>query len=167
MEKLWEDKLHKDFWHRLLNQRVDSWLEDPTYLRSLRHDWEGMSRIHKRYAPILEERGLDLMQMVMRASVPPNLQHMDEEDEQKMQTIPVNPSCIAENLRDDMPLFSFSRAADWCPTDVLEVILSFARLEDESPTPSEPDCTQPEYDEQGHYGHFGVAVNDPTFSPLI
>ena len=166
MESAWKNEAHQRFWDTLLNQRVDGIIKDKEYLRSLRNNWEAMTRIHKHLGPTMEARGLDLMSLVMRASVPPSLDHLDEEDEEKMASLSVNPYSPRKKIREDMPVFRFTNAADWCPRDVLEVILSFARLADPSPPPSEPDCN-PEYDSQGNYGHFGVEILEPTFSPLV
>jgi len=166
MENAWRERAHERFWERLVNQSVDDMISNQKYLRSLRNDWEAMTNIHKTLGQCLKSRGIDLMSLIMKASVPANLALMDEEDDEKMQSLSVNPYLPREILREDMPVYWYTESADWCPKDVLEVILAFARLKDPSPPCSEPDCS-PQYDSNGDYGHFGVEMIEPTFSPCV
>ena len=81
MEAAWGDTPHARFWIRLLNENVDSLINDPEkiLLRHMRHDHQMVRDYQKRFGCIFEERGLNLYELIARACG----EIWDNEDEEK------------------------------------------------------------------------------------
>ena len=81
MEAAWGDTPHARFWIRLLNENVDSLINDPEkiLLRHMRHDHQMVRDYQKRFGCVFEERGLNLYELIARACG----EIWDNEDEEK------------------------------------------------------------------------------------
>jgi hypothetical protein len=60
---MWSDPNKRFLW-RLKNQQLDLILDDPIFLKSLRHDWCRMETLQKRFAHALSAREIDLPDLV-------------------------------------------------------------------------------------------------------
>ena len=81
MQSAWKDTAHAQFWRRLLNEKVDSLVNDPEkiLLRHMRFDHQMVRDYQKRFGTIFKERGLNLYELVARACG----EVWDNEDEEK------------------------------------------------------------------------------------
>ena len=80
MHNVWtDDSPHARFWRKLLNQRFEQLQRSRAELRKLRFDYKQFKWVQKRMGAILEERGLNLFQMVAEAYD----ENWDSEDEEK------------------------------------------------------------------------------------
>ena len=81
MDSVWREGPVKRFWDRLLNENVDRLVTDPEQflLKHMRHDYAMVKDYQKRFGHIFEERGLNLFQLIAKASG----ETWDSEDEEK------------------------------------------------------------------------------------
>ena len=81
MDSVWREGPVKRFWDRLLNENVDRLVTDPEQflLKHMRHDYAMVKDYQKRFGHIFEERGLNLFQLIAKASG----EVWDSEDEEK------------------------------------------------------------------------------------
>ncbi len=82
METVWKNH-HADFLCRLHNRVVDQTINDISYLKFLQSNWERTIGLQKRCGYIFEQRGINLLDLIAKASCIPDVRHMDEEDEEK------------------------------------------------------------------------------------
>jgi hypothetical protein len=63
----WKDtNPHARFMRKLLRQRADVLLNSHEWLQSLRHNWEELKSVEKRFNMVFQERGIDFMEHVIR-----------------------------------------------------------------------------------------------------
>ena len=81
MDSVWREGPVKRFWDRLLNENVDRLVTAPEQflLKHMRHDYAMVKDYQKRFGHIFEERGLNLFQLIAKASG----EVWDSEDEEK------------------------------------------------------------------------------------
>ena len=102
MEAAWaDDGPHAKFWRKLMNQRVDQLVNSQEWLKSLRFRWKELCWWQKRAGPILEERGINLYELVARA----HGECWDAEDDEKN----CAPSVGKEKPRQDALEVDYSR----------------------------------------------------------
>ena len=168
MEKVWRDPV-ADFMYRLHNQRVDQLIPDIKYLQYLRRNYDEFKIVDKHFGYIFEERGINLLDLVVKASCVPNPDQMDEEDEQKMASFDESPGYASpkfENFDSSEP-FKFAPSIpggllDLLPSDLTKLIEIFVgRI---GVGPSEPPTIVPEWDHQGNYGSLPVQPGFPLFA---
>ena len=82
MERVWEDP-HAKFLYRLHNQVVDNTINDISYLKFLQTNWERTISIQKTCGYVFEERGVNLLDLIAKASCIPDPSNMDAEDDEK------------------------------------------------------------------------------------
>ena len=82
METVWKDP-HADFLCRLHNIVVDQTINDIAYLKFLQTNWERTLGLQKTCGYIFEQRGINLLDLIAKASCIPDVLNMDEEDEEK------------------------------------------------------------------------------------
>ena len=81
LQSAWKDTAHAQFWRRLLNEKVDSLVNDPEkiLLRHMGFDHQMVRDYQKRFGTIFTERGLNLYELIARACG----EVWDNEDEEK------------------------------------------------------------------------------------
>ena len=161
MNKVWDDP-KASFFCRLFNSRVDSFISDPSFLRSLRHNWELYGHIMKLMGHIFEERGLCLLDLIMQAGACPDERLRDEEDDEKERTLVK--SRVGWNGRISQKISPCQEARDchFLPLDLVRLITEFARSDEPE---AEPEVLEvvPEW-QDGLYGHVPVSVQFPVFA---
>ena len=87
MTNVW-DKLSpaQAFMIRLRAERIDGFLADKSFLKSLRLNWPEVQRLSAYFKPELEERGINFAEAVLKASVP-DPSNYDNEDDEKVQSL--------------------------------------------------------------------------------
>ena len=163
MDQFWSDA-KAQFFNRLYNSRVDQFITDPAFLRSLRYDWKMYGTIMKRMGHIFEERGLCLHGLIMHACACPDQRLRDEEDEQKEQTLlqsrVVYRAGIFPRKKKICP-FLQTRDVHFLPLALVRLIAEFVQWKPESPPEPLPEV--PEW-QNGMYGHVPVEPPSPLFA---
>ncbi len=79
LDEAWRAPAAETFLRRLREQRARSFMRDPEYLKSLRHNAEGAKQMQKWFGSIWAEYGTDIYKLIAEACG----ENWDMEDEQK------------------------------------------------------------------------------------
>ena len=85
MQTVWEDP-HAKFLYQLHSQVVDRTINDTAYLKFLQTNWERTIHLQKTCGYIFQERGVNLLDLIAKASCIPDPSNMDDEDEEKQRS---------------------------------------------------------------------------------
>ena len=76
------DTPHARFWKQLIQTRADEMITDVPHLKRLRYDWDEVTRLQKLLGRGFAHRGTNLHELILKATIVPNPDFQDEEDEQ-------------------------------------------------------------------------------------
>jgi len=79
LDEAWREPAAEAFLRRLREQRARSFMRDPEYLKSLRHNAEGAKQMQRWFGSIWAEYGTDIYKLIAEACG----ENWDMEDEQK------------------------------------------------------------------------------------
>jgi len=165
MDEIWDDpKAH--FFCRLYNTRVDQFISDPAFLRSLRTDWKMYSQIMRLMGHIFEERGLCLHDLIMQACACPDERLRDEEDEEKERSLlksRVSWNGRISPAKKKICPWVEARDCHFLPLDLVRLIAEFAQPDEPEPEPKPEPPVVPEW-QNGMYGHVPVRTQFPVFA---
>ena len=101
MESVWDDESpNSRFMRRLIRERAIEWMQDPTFLKSVRFRNEEAKRMQKRFGAVWSEFGTDIYKLIAKAYG----EAWDAEDEEKHAPAVATEkkvSAINQNARND------------------------------------------------------------------
>ena len=157
------------FLYRLHNERVDGMLTNVKYLQYLRKNYDQFKIVQKRLGYIFEERNINFLDLVCAASIVPQPDQMDEEDEEKMSSYKAAPGYAAPIFfgTEKTEPFKFTPSIGGgllllLPTDLVAIVEKYVG-ELERPEPEIMEIV-PEFDSAGNYGSLAVEASFPLFA---
>ena len=170
MNEVWIDRNPVAiFLYRLHNERVDGMLTDVKYLQFLRKNYEQFRAVQKHLGYIFEERGINFLDLVCAASICPNPDVMDEEDEQKMSGYRPSPGYVGREFSGGAKKIPFKFTGSIAgglllllPTDIVKLVERYVGGLDLPKSEVLP--IVPEFDSAGNYGSLPVEASFPLFA---
>ena len=157
------------FLYRLHNERVDGMLTNIKYLQYLRKNYDQFKIVQKRLGYIFEERNINFLDLVSAASIVPQPDLMDEEDEEKMSSYIAAPGYAAPIFfgTEKTEPFKFTGSIAGgllllLPTDLVKLVERYVGGLD-LPKPEVMEIV-PEFDSAGNYGSLPVEASFPLFA---